>query len=120
MLPGLKFDHVGIPTDDRQPNENWVEETRVWVTSPREHKYGVEFLRYEPDSQCPTELQRLPHVAYRVPLGTLDDWTHRYHVLLEPFEAQKAFLRVSFVMINGGAVEFMEFAGDPEQWFPNE
>ena len=26
------FDHVGLPTDDKQPNEMWVEQTRVWVT----------------------------------------------------------------------------------------
>ncbi len=29
-----KFDHMGLPTDDPQPNEMWVEETRVWVTDP--------------------------------------------------------------------------------------
>jgi hypothetical protein len=28
------FDHVGIPTDEKQPHEDWVESTRVWVTNP--------------------------------------------------------------------------------------
>jgi hypothetical protein len=27
-------------------------------------------------------------------------WTNRYEILLQPFEMQKDFLRVSFVMVN--------------------
>jgi hypothetical protein len=31
----LIFDHVGVPTDDKQPSENLVVATKVWLTSPR-------------------------------------------------------------------------------------
>jgi len=121
MLAGLEFDHVGIPTYEVQPNEDWVESTHVWVTNPRTHQYRIEYLRYEADSPAPVELKTLPHVAYRVQPGTLDEWTHSLgRVLLEPFEAQTEFVRVSFVFVTGGAVEFMEFKGDPNQWFPGQ
>ena len=41
-----QFHHMGLPTDDRQAKEVWVEATRVWVTAPEDHPYKVEFLRY--------------------------------------------------------------------------
>ena len=47
------FDHVGITTTARQPDENWVEQSRVWVTNPRNHPEHIEFLRYEPGSTVP-------------------------------------------------------------------
>jgi len=27
-----EFHHVGLPTDEKQPGEVYVEETKVWVT----------------------------------------------------------------------------------------
>ena len=36
-----------------QPDENWVEQSRVWVTNPRNHPDHIEFLRYEPDTTVP-------------------------------------------------------------------
>ena len=61
-----KFDHIGIVTERKQPRESWVEATRVWVTSPRDHAYNIEFLRFEPDSPVTGPLRTEPHVAYRV------------------------------------------------------
>lgn len=60
------FDHVGITTTEKQPDENWVEQSRLWVTNPRHHPEHIEFLRYAPDSQVPEFVRNNPHVAYRV------------------------------------------------------
>ena len=46
----MTFDHVGMTTDVKQADEDWVEASRVWVTNPKEHPFSVEWLRYEPDS----------------------------------------------------------------------
>ncbi len=53
----MEFDHVGMPTEEKKSNENWVEATRVWVTNPKEHPFSVEWLRYEPDSPAPGPLR---------------------------------------------------------------
>ena len=45
----LVFDHVGLTTHEPQPDENWIEQSRCWVTNPRNHPESIEFLRYEPD-----------------------------------------------------------------------
>jgi len=117
----LEFDHVGIPSDDVRPDETFVEATRVWVTNPRQHPQRLEFLRYEDDSPVTGPVRDLPHVAYRVPMGTLEAlMAAGDEVLLEPWEAQKDVVRVGFVLKDGACVEYMEYMGDPASWFPNE
>jgi hypothetical protein len=117
----LEFDHVGITTAEVQSDETFVEATRVWVTNPRQHPQHLEFLRYEDDSPVTGPLRNQPHVAYRVPMGTLDAlMAAGDEVLLEPWEAQKDVVRVGFVLKDGACIEYMEYMGDPESWFPNE
>ena len=44
-LSMLVFDHVGITAHEPQPGEDWVEQSRCWVTNPRNHPEHIEFLR---------------------------------------------------------------------------
>ncbi|RMF80179.1 MAG: hypothetical protein D6737_08940 [Chloroflexi bacterium] len=111
----LIFDHVGIPTDDKQPDEDWVESTRVWVTNPRNHKYRVEFLRFEPDTPCKWEVVNLPHVAYRVKAEDFPKLLEGVEILIEPFEVDEN-LTIAYVKKNGMPVEYMVFK-DPDLWF---
>ena len=99
------FDHVGIPTDDIQPGEMWVEETRVWVTNPQDHPYKVEYLRYEPDSPVTGPVRDLPHIAFQVP--NLEEAMGDLPIVLGPFHANEN-LRVVFVLKDGAVFEFME------------
>ena len=112
-----KFDHIGIVTERKQPRESWVESTRVWVTSPRDHPYNIEFLRFEPDSPVTGPLRTEPHVAYRV--DDLEAALEGHEVVLEPFDAAgTGFVRVAFVNVGGALVEFMQYANpDEEGWF---
>ncbi|MCP4167527.1 MAG: hypothetical protein GY759_16780 [Chloroflexi bacterium] len=99
------FDHVGLPTDDVQPGEMWVEETRVWVTNPQDHPYKVECLRYEPDSPVTGPVRNQPHIAFQVP--NLEEAMGDSPVLLGPFDANEN-LRVVFVLKDGAVFEYME------------
>jgi hypothetical protein len=60
------FDHVGITTTIEQPNEDWIEASKCWVTNPRDHPEHIEFLRYRGDTQVPRPIIDNPHVAYQV------------------------------------------------------
>ena len=112
----LVFDHVGLITDDKKGNENWVETTRVWVTNPKDHPFHVEWLRFEPDSPVKGAVRTRPHIAYRV--KKIEEASKGLKVLLEPFEAGD-FLRVGFYEYDDGAVvELMEYSGDENEWFP--
>ena len=101
------FDHVGITTSLPQPEERFVEKTRVWVTDPLKHPFRVEWLRYEPDSTVPDELKNNPHVAYKV--DSIDKESRGLVTMIEPF-ASVANHRVGFFKTGDGLiVELMEY-----------
>ncbi len=102
-----EFHHVGLPTDEKQPGEVYVEETKVWVTDPEKHPYRVEYLRYEPDSPVTGPLRELPHMAFKT-----DDVQREIagkQVILEPFEAMEG-LTVAFILQDGAVFEYMQWA----------
>ncbi len=108
-----EFDHVGVPSEEKRPNEMWVPETRVWVTDPLQDPHRVEWLRFEPDSPVSGPVRGLPHVAFRV--DRLEDELSGAKIVLGPFQATDT-LRVVFVLKDGAVFEFMEQA-KPGHWF---
>jgi hypothetical protein len=108
------FDHIGITTSEVQPGENWVEQSRVWVTNPRNHPEHIEFLRYEPDSTVPEVIKANPHIAFRV--SSLEEQLSQpgVEVIIPPFEVGD-FLRVVFVRKHGAIFEYMQYL--KEGWF---
>ena len=111
----MTFDHIGLITEKKKKNENWVEATRVWVTNPKEHPFNVEWLRFEPDSPVKGPVREKPHLAYRV--DNIESVSKGLKVLLEPFDVGN-FVRVGFYETQDGAViELMEYRGDTDTWF---
>ena len=111
----LEFDHIGLITDEKKDNEDWVEATKVWVTNPKEHPFHVEWLRYEPDTNVPTPVKEKSHVAYRV--EDIEQASKGLKVLLEPFEVG-GFLKVGFYEYKDGTVvELMQYLDDKDKWF---
>ncbi|HEY3129332.1 MAG TPA: hypothetical protein VGL91_07735 [Acidobacteriota bacterium] len=102
-----KFHHTGVITEQRQPGEVYVEQTKVWVTNPDNHPYRVEYLRFEPESPVTGPVRNQCHTAYTV--DDLDKAMEGQTVLLGPFEAMDG-LRVVFIENDGAVVEFMEFS----------
>lgn len=107
------FDHVGVPTEDRQPQEMYVEATKVWVTDPALHPRRVEYLRFEPDSPVKGPVREMPHIAFQV--DDLDAAIEGAAILLGPFQATDT-LRVVFVLRDGAVFEFMESSASGH-WF---
>lgn len=104
-----QFHHIGLPTDEPQAGEVYVAATKVWVTNPLNHKYLVEFLRFESDSPVTGPVRDRPHTAFRV-----DDLTEAIRgekVLLGPFQAAPD-LTVVFIEKDGAVFEFMQFADE--------
>jgi hypothetical protein len=110
------FDHIGLVTEEQKAGESWVEATRVWVTSPRDHPFNIEWLRFEPDSPVTGPLRWEPHVAYRV--RDVQAAIEGQDVLAEPFDVGDGFVTVAFVSVDGAVVEFMQYGNpDEEGWF---
>jgi len=101
-----EFHHIGLPTDDEQPDEVYVSDTKVWVTNPDDHPYRVEFLRFEPDSPVTGPVRDQPHIAFKV--DDLQREIEGAEVLLGPFEALEG-LHVVFIYQDKAVVEFMQW-----------
>jgi len=113
-----RFHHIGLTTDTPQPNESWVEKTRVWVTDPEDHPQKVEWLRYEPDSPVSPDFQARPHIAYTI--DSLDEAMAGKPVVLEPMEVgEPPFGRAVFVEEDGVIVEYIE-RYEGRRWFTDE
>jgi hypothetical protein len=108
----LVFDHVGVTTTEPQPNENWVEQSRVWVTNPRNHPEHIEFLRYAEGTTVPESVRNNPHVAFRV--EALEPHIAGQEILIAPFVVGD-FLRVAFIRKHGAVFEYMQYLR--EGWF---
>lgn len=101
-----RFHHVGVITDEPQPREIYVAETKVHVTNPADHPYRVEYLRFESDSPVTGPVRDLPHMAFAV--DDLEAEIAGEQVLLGPFRAMEG-LRVVFILKDGAVFEFMQF-----------
>jgi hypothetical protein len=108
------LDHVGITTTLKQPNEDWVEQSRVWVTNPRNHPEHIEFLRYEPDSTVPDLIKANPHIAFRVAKLEPHLIVPGVEIIIPPFVVGD-FLEVVFVRKYGTIFEYMHYLKDG--WF---
>lgn len=102
----MKFDHVGIITDEKHEDEIYVPATKVWVTDFRKNPYQIEWLRFEPDTPVTGPVRHLPHVAFRV--DSIAEASKGLKVLIEPFDAGIAVVGF-FQTPDGGIVEFMEY-----------
>jgi hypothetical protein len=101
----VEFDHIGIPAAAKRDGMCFLESKRLWLTSPANHPYRVEWLWYE-DSSPEVELVRtVPHVAYRV--DSLEEAMAGHPVLAEPFDVFGE-VRVSFIEVEGAPVEFVQ------------
>lgn len=107
----LEFDHIGLITTEKKPDEVFVAATKVWVTGIASHPYRVEWLRFEPDTPVKGPVREMPHVAFRV--DNIAEAAKGLKVLLEPFDAGIA--RVGFYQAGDGAVvELMEYYEKPK------
>ena len=101
----MEFDHIGIPVADKREGMRYLESKRLWLTSPSDHPFRVEFLWYEDESAEVELVRTTPHVAYRV--DDLEDAMDGLPVIAEPFDVFGE-VRVSFVEVDGAPVEFVQ------------
>ena len=101
----MEFDHIGIPTASKRDGMRYLEAKRLWLTSPADHPFRVEWLWYEPESAEVSLIRTVPHVAYRV--DSLEEAMQGHSVLAEPFDVFGE-VRVSFIEVDGAPVEFVQ------------
>jgi len=106
-----RYHHLGIPTDVPHPDEEYLEEFRCWVRGFEDNPYGIEWMRFAPDSPLPELVQRIPHIAFEV--DDLEEAIAGQEILIEPNRPSPG-VRVAFIVSDGAPVEFLEFEPEAE------
>jgi hypothetical protein len=103
---GWRYHHVGIPTKEPRPGERYLKDLGMYVCGFEISPYGIEWMRFDPDSPISKLIQTIPHVAFEV--DDLDGEIEGKELLggvSEPSEG----VRVAMIVDNGAPVELLEF-----------
>jgi len=116
MAP-LKYHHLGIPTDQPRPHEEYDERYGLYTSGYFDSPYGVEWMRFEPGSPLPKLVKTVPHVAFVV-----DDLAAALagkDVLIEPSSPTEG-VTVAFIVDNGAPIEFLQFDRPESEVWPRQ
>ncbi len=103
---GWRYHHLGIPTADVRPGERHLPALGMHVSGFDTSPYGVEWMRFDPDSPVSELIRTLPHIAFEVDNleAALEGKT-----LLGPPDSPSPGVRVAMILHNGMPVELLEF-----------
>lgn len=102
-----RFHHIGIPTIERRPGEQYLPDLGLHVSGFEDSPYGVEWMRFDSDSPLPTLVQTVAHVAFQV--DDLERELEGKEVLIAP-NSPSTGIRVAFIVDSGAPVEFLEIS----------
>lgn len=101
-----RYHHIGIPTNSERRDETYLEQYKVYVSGYETSPYGVEWMRFEPDSPLPELVKTVPHVAFEV--DDLEAELAGKEVLIEPSSPAEG-VRVAFIVEDGAPIEFIQY-----------
>ena len=108
---GWRYHHLGIPTNIKMPDEKYIPHFKFYVSGFSTSPFGIEWMRFEPDSPFDKLIQTVPHIAFEV--KDLDDeLTNRgLKVIVAPNPPADG-IRVAMIEHNGTPIELIEFEGN--------
>ena len=101
-----EYHHIGIPTGRKRPGETYLARYGVYVSGFETSPYGVEWMRFEPDSPLPDLVKSVPHVAFKV--DDLEGELAGKEVLIEPNSPSRG-VTVAFIVDDGAPIELLQF-----------
>ena len=105
---GWKYHHLGIPTNQKMPNERYLPQFKFYISGFDTSPYGVEWMRFEKDSPMDELIQTVPHLAFEVSDLDYELANRKLRVIAEP-NLPSDGVRVAIVEHNGAPIELIEF-----------
>ena len=106
---GWRYHHIGIPTDTPRPNEKHLESFGLHVSGFSTSPFGIEWMRYSPESPLHPAIKALPHVAFEV--DDLDAALEGQEVIY-PAGSPSDGVRAAMILVDGAPVELIWFHPD--------
>ena len=104
---GWRYHHIGVPTDIPRHDEKYIAQYKMYVSGFSSSPYGVEWMRFEPDSLLPEIIRTMPHIAFEV--DDLDAAIQGREVIFPPGSPSDG-VRSAMIVHNGAPVELITFA----------
>lgn len=103
---GWRYHHLGIPTTVPREGEEYLKEYGLHVSGFGTSPYGIEWMRFDPDSPISELIRTIPHIAFEV--DNLEEALAGKEVLTQPNSPSDG-VRVAMIIHNGAPIELMEF-----------
>ena len=103
----MKFNHVGIPTQDAFEGEIDLPHLKMTVSDHENNPYGIQWQRYWDDAPYPELVKTVPHVAFVV--EDIQKAIADKKVIIAPNSPSDGLV-VAFIEVNGAPIELMEYA----------
>jgi len=106
---GWCYHHTGIPTEEHKEGEKYLPELKMHVCGFSESPYGIEWMRFEPDSPISRLVRNVPHVAFEI-----DDKERALQgkQIMTPPCSPSPGVRVAMIVDNGCPIELLQFECD--------
>ena len=102
----MKFNHIGIPTQERFEGEIDLPHLKMTVSDHENNPYGIQWQRYWDDAPYPDIVKTIPNVAFVV--DDLEKELEGKKVIIEPNSPSEGLI-VAFVEVNGAPIELMQY-----------
>lgn len=102
----MKFNHVGIPTQDNFEGEIDLPHLKMTVSDHENNPYGIQWQRYWQGAPYPDVVKTIPHVAFVV--DDLNKELEGKKVIIEPNSPSEGLI-VAFIEVNGAPIELMQY-----------
>lgn len=103
---GWRFHHIGIPTSEPRPGELHLPDFGVHIAGFASSPFGIEWMRYAPDSPLHPAIKALPHVAFEV--DDLDAALEGQEIISAP-QSPSEGVRAAMILVDGAPVELIWF-----------
>ena len=103
---GWRYHHLGIPTTLPREDEEYLEEYGLHVAGFSSSPYGIEWMRFEPNSPISELVRTVPHIAFEV--DNLEEALVGKDVLTWPNSPSDG-VRAALIIHNGAPIELIEF-----------
>lgn len=103
---GMRFHHIGIPTNQPRPNEKYLEQYKFYVSGFDRSEFGIEWMRFEEGSPISEIIKKIPHIAFEV--DDIESAVKGRDMIGEISTPSKG-VRAAMIIENGAPVEFLEF-----------
>jgi hypothetical protein len=105
---GWRYHHIGIPSTVPREGEFHLPQFGVHVCGFETSPFGIEWMRYDPDSPIDELIKKVPHIAFEVDDIDLELRKHRFKILTSPNSPGDG-IKVAMIEHNGAPIELIEF-----------